>query len=77
MSDQLNDLAAYVRRSTEEQEDQHQIDDVKDYLEYQDVDQSHVSWYVEQASGADPVEMSSGDSSTTSSPGSLGNPGEE
>jgi len=46
--------AAYVRRSTAEQEDQHQIDSIEQWLSQHDLDLSDIDLYAEQASGADP-----------------------
>lgn len=42
----------YARRSTEEQSDEHQLEDVRRWLEYNDLDMGDVEVYVETASGA-------------------------
>jgi len=47
-------IAAYIRRSTAEQEDQHQHDAIKGWLANRDLELSDVDLFVEQASGADP-----------------------
>lgn len=53
MSEELgSQVAVYVRRSTDKQSDQHQQNDVKDWLDYQGVEGSAIEWYVETASGA-------------------------
>lgn len=44
--------AAYVRRSTAEQEDQHQIDSIHQWIDERNLDRSEVDMFVEQASGA-------------------------
>ncbi|KAB1193470.1 resolvase [Haloferax sp. MBLA0076] len=44
--------AAYIRRSTEDQSDEHQLSDIEDWLDYNDVSVSEVDFYREQASGA-------------------------
>ncbi|MFC4357772.1 recombinase family protein [Halobium salinum] len=45
-------IAAYVRRSTEDQEDKHQLSDIENWLQYEDIPLSDVTFYREQASGA-------------------------
>lgn len=53
MSEELGvDVAVYVRRSTEEQSDKHQLDDIKRWLDYQGVQIGDAETYVETASGA-------------------------
>ena len=53
MSEEIGpDPAVYARRSTEEQSDQHQLDDVKRWLEYQGLEMGDVEVFVETASGA-------------------------
>lgn len=54
MSDDIGEApAAYVRRSTDDQDDQHQIDDVTEWLERRGLSHGEVSWYLEgSASGA-------------------------
>lgn len=53
MTEELGEnIAIYVRRSTEEQSDQHQLNDIKNWLDYQGVTIGDVDTYVEQASGA-------------------------
>lgn len=53
MTDQIGDnIAVYVRRSTDEQSDEHQLDDIKRWLDYQEVVIGEVDMYAEQASGA-------------------------
>lgn len=47
-------IAAYIRRSTAEQEDQHQHDAITSWLADRDLQLSDVDLFVEQASGADP-----------------------
>lgn len=42
----------YARRSTEEQSDQHQLDDVRRWLEYNDLTMGDIEVFVETASGA-------------------------
>lgn len=54
MSGRLEKPAAYIRRSTKEQEEQHQRQAIRDWLEYQGVEIGDVDLYAEQASGADP-----------------------
>ena len=54
MSPELDDPAAYIRRSTKEQEDQHQRQAIKEWLAYQGIEIGDVAIYAEQASGADP-----------------------
>lgn len=54
MSGELEQPAAYIRRSTKEQEDQHQRQAIRAWLEYQGVEIGDVAVYAEQASGADP-----------------------
>lgn len=45
-------IAVYVRRSTRDQDDEHQLDDIKSWLDFQDLSISEVDLYAEQASGA-------------------------
>lgn len=53
MSEELGEKpAVYVRRSTREQEEQHQVDDIKRWLDYNGRSIGEVSTYVETASGA-------------------------
>lgn len=52
MSDVGDSPAVYIRRSTEEQSDQHQFDDIKRWLDYQGLELDAVDEYVEHASGA-------------------------
>lgn len=44
--------AVYARRSTEDQSDQHQLDDVKRWLDYQGLDMGDGKVFVETANGA-------------------------
>ena len=44
--------AAYVRRSTDKQDDAHQAQDVRDWLTARDVTVGDVEWYEDTASGA-------------------------
>jgi DNA invertase Pin-like site-specific DNA recombinase len=46
------DFAVYIRRSTAEQEEQHQRDSINDWLEQHDLQLGDVDVYAEQASGA-------------------------
>ncbi len=46
-------IAAYIRRSTAEQEDQHQFDAIEHWLDGRDLDIADIDLFVEQASGAD------------------------
>lgn len=53
MSSEFEQPAAYIRKSTDDQEDQHQIDDIKSFLESNDLKVGDVDWYEEgAASGA-------------------------
>lgn len=53
MSDDIGpNPAVYARRSTEEQSDQHQLDDVKRWLDYKGIEMGDVETFVETASGA-------------------------
>lgn len=52
MSQSDSNYAVYVRRSTEEQEDEHQLDDIHDWFDYQDIKIGDVDVYREQGSGA-------------------------
>lgn len=47
------DFAVYIRRSTAEQEDEHQEADIKAWLDRRDLRLGDVELYAEQASGAD------------------------
>lgn len=44
--------AAYIRRSTADQEDQHQIDSIREWIDEHDLERDEVDMIVEQASGA-------------------------
>lgn len=46
-------IAVYVRRSTAEQEDEHQRDDIADWLDRHDLSMKDVELYVDRGSGAD------------------------
>jgi DNA invertase Pin-like site-specific DNA recombinase len=52
MTEEITEPAVYARRSTEDQEEEHQINDVKSWLEYKDLDWSDAEIYSETASGA-------------------------
>ena len=47
-----SDPAVYVRRPTEQQSDQHQLDDIRRWLEYNEIEMGDVETFVETASGA-------------------------
>lgn len=55
MSTEFEKPAAYIRRSTKVQADQHQRHAITDWLEYHGVKIGDVAIYAEQASGADPA----------------------
>jgi len=52
MTDELEEVAVYVRRSTEDQDDEHQRDDIVEWLGRRDLTLGDVDLYAEQASGA-------------------------
>ncbi|WP_207588502.1 recombinase family protein [Halomontanus rarus] len=52
MSSNMKNVAVYIRRSTADQTDEHQIDDIKDWLSRHDLELGDVDLYAEQASGA-------------------------
>lgn len=53
MTEEIGDNpAVYARRSTQEQSDQHQLDDVKRWLDYKGLSMGDVEVFVETASGA-------------------------
>lgn len=52
MTDELEDVAVYVRRSTEDQDDEHQRDDIVEWLDRRGLSLGDVDLYAEQASGA-------------------------
>jgi len=52
MTTEEGDFAVYIRRSTDEQTDEHQIDDIEDWLSHRDLTLGDVDLYAEQASGA-------------------------
>lgn len=45
-------MAVYIRRSTQEQDDEHQEDDIREWLDYKDIDLSDVEIYSDTGSGA-------------------------
>ncbi|MFC4448148.1 MULTISPECIES: recombinase family protein [Halorussus] len=47
-----NQWATYIRKSTEEQDDQHQRQDIKDWFDYKDIPVADVDFYSEAGSGA-------------------------
>lgn len=53
MTDDYDSTAVYIRRSTLDQEDEHQLDDIKNWLDYKDIPVSDVDFYRETGSGAD------------------------
>ncbi|AFZ74623.1 recombinase family protein [Natronobacterium gregoryi] len=52
MSETLENVATYIRRSTAEQDDEHQLADIKDWLDRHNLAIKDVEVYPEQASGA-------------------------
>jgi len=52
MSPEEGEFAVYIRRSTDEQTDEHQIDDIENWLSHRDLALGDVDLYAEQASGA-------------------------
>lgn len=52
MSEKFDSVAVYIRRSTADQEDEHQLADIRDWLDYQSIPIGEVEIYREQASGA-------------------------
>jgi len=52
MTGTTTNYATYIRRSTDEQDDEHQADDIREWLDRRDLDWSDVAIYREQASGA-------------------------
>lgn len=52
MTSNLDDVAVYIRRSKEDQQDEHQRDDIRDWLHRHDLQISDVKLYPEHGSGA-------------------------
>lgn len=52
MTSILDDVAVYIRRSKEEQQDEHQRDDIRDWLHQHDLQIGDVELYPEYGSGA-------------------------
>lgn len=52
MASSLDEVAVYIRRSKEEQEDEHQRDDIRDWLHRHDLQIGDVDIYPEHGSGA-------------------------
>lgn len=52
MTSHLEDIAVYIRRSKEEQRDEHQRDDIRDWLHRHDLQIGDIELYPEHGSGA-------------------------
>ncbi|MFC7227786.1 recombinase family protein [Salinirubellus salinus] len=52
MTEDTKEYATYIRRSTAEQEEQHQRDDIEEWLNQRELDFGDVAIYADQASGA-------------------------
>lgn len=48
----MNSWSTYIRKSTEQQEDEHQRQDIADWLDYKGIEVSEVDFYSDEGSGA-------------------------